>query len=49
MYSKMSRATFQWIALDAVQFLAITRTAFEMSGRVDVDSHIKLPANSWNG
>ena len=48
MFSKMPRAAFQWIALGAVH-LATARTAFEMSGRVDFDGHIKLPTNSRNG
>ena len=36
-------------ALGAVQYLATARTAFDMSGRVDIDIHVKLPTNSWNG
>ena len=38
-----------WIALGAVQYLATVPTAFEISGRVDIDSYIKLPTNSRNG
>ena len=49
MYSKMLRAAFQWMALGAVQYLATARTALAISGRVDIDSHIKLPTNSRNG
>ena len=49
MYLKMPRVAFQWIAIGAVQYLATARTAFEMPGRVDIDSQIKLPTNSRNG
>ena len=37
------------MTLGAVQYLATARTALEMSGRVDTDSHIKLPTNLRNG
>ena len=37
------------MALGAVQYLATARTAFEISGRADIDSHIKLSTNSRNG
>ena len=49
MFSKMPRAAFQWIALGAVQYFATARTAFEMSGRIDIDSHIKVRSNSRIG
>ena len=49
MYSMMPTAASQWMALGAVQYLATARTALAISGRVDTDSHIKLPTNSRNG
>ena len=45
----MPRAAFLWMALGAVQYLATARTALAISGRVDIDSHIKLRTNSRNG
>ena len=46
MHSKMSRAAFQRVAFGAVQYLPTARTTFEISGCVDVDSHIRLRTNS---
>ena len=37
------------MALGAVQYRTTVRTALEMSGRVDNESHIKLSTNSRNG
>ena len=49
MYARIPSADFQWTAFGAEQYLATDRTALEISGRVEIASHIKPPTSSRNG
>ena len=48
-YARIPSADFQWTAFGAEQYLATDRTALEISGRVEIASHIKSPTRSRNG
>ena len=48
-YARIPSADFQWTAFGAGQYLATDRTALEISGRVEIASHIKPPTSSRNG
>ena len=49
MYARIPSADFQWTAFGAEQYFATDRTALEISGRIEIASHIKPPTSSRNG
>ena len=48
MYARIPSADFQWMAFGAEQYLATDQTALEISGRFEIDNHIKPPTSSAN-
>ena len=46
MYANIPSAVFQWMAFGAEEYLATDRSAFEISGRVEVDNETARMADA---